>query len=247
MEIIRKLEKPVFETRPLYLQIFDRLLGYIADGTWKSGAMVPNEIELARTFGVSVGTMRKALQALSERGLLTRRQGRGTYVSEMPSGESPSLDNLRTRRMDALTWEIKSIQVTSGLADDDEQRALSLTDGASVVRIRKVLADTANDTHVLEYCRYPIQRFENLEKDTAAHTMPLGALARRYGLLAAPASEQLELHLADGKQAKLLEVTQGAPLLQLTRIVTCFDHVPIEFRVAFCRLGANAIYAYQLR
>ena len=50
-----------FSTRPLYLQLRDALAERIATRQWQPGTCIPNEHELAREFGVSTGTMRKAL------------------------------------------------------------------------------------------------------------------------------------------------------------------------------------------
>ena len=50
-----------FLNRPLYLQLRDALAERIAGGDWKPGNAIPNESDLAREFGVSTGTMRKAL------------------------------------------------------------------------------------------------------------------------------------------------------------------------------------------
>jgi len=66
-----------FSTRPLYLQVRDALGERIAGGEWKPSTAIPNEGDLARQFGVSPGTMRKALDLLEAERLLTRRQGRG--------------------------------------------------------------------------------------------------------------------------------------------------------------------------
>jgi GntR family transcriptional regulator len=47
--------------RALYLQVRDLLTDRIAQGTWKAGCHIPNEMDLAREVGVSTGTVRKAL------------------------------------------------------------------------------------------------------------------------------------------------------------------------------------------
>src|SRR3990167_8208192 len=54
-----------FSTRPLYLQAKDMLVQRIVAGTWKPGAAIPNEIELSRELGISVGTVRKALDEMA--------------------------------------------------------------------------------------------------------------------------------------------------------------------------------------
>jgi GntR family transcriptional regulator len=65
---------------PLYLQIGESLTRDIAAGKYSDGERLPPEVALARGFGVSVGTLRKALAELTARGLLVRRHGSGNYV-----------------------------------------------------------------------------------------------------------------------------------------------------------------------
>ena len=68
--------------RPLYRQVYDILVRKIAEGAWKPGEMLPSEQALARELGVSHGTVRKVLDALTAENLLLRRQGKGTFVAE---------------------------------------------------------------------------------------------------------------------------------------------------------------------
>jgi len=76
-----------FSTRPLYLQVKDMLIERILAGTWQPGAAIPNEIELSRELGISVGTVRKALDEMEGERLISRRQGRGTFVIDQTSDE----------------------------------------------------------------------------------------------------------------------------------------------------------------
>ncbi|MDE2297079.1 MAG: GntR family transcriptional regulator, partial [Burkholderiales bacterium] len=70
---------PVFS--PLYQQIKALITRALQDGEWKPGDIIPSEAELASRFGVSQGTVRKAIDELAAENLLIRRQGRGTFVS----------------------------------------------------------------------------------------------------------------------------------------------------------------------
>lgn len=72
---------PFDRSQPLYLQIIDALSARIADGTWAQGAAIPSEPKLARSLGVSQGTVRKALAQMAVDGLVDRRQGVGTFVA----------------------------------------------------------------------------------------------------------------------------------------------------------------------
>ena len=76
-----------FTTRAVYEQLRDILAARIATGEWKPGTAIPSEADLAREFGVSAGTTRKALKLLEAERLLTRRQGHGTIVNDPASGE----------------------------------------------------------------------------------------------------------------------------------------------------------------
>ncbi|MEM9756722.1 MAG: GntR family transcriptional regulator [Pseudomonadota bacterium] len=70
---------------PIYLQISETLIRDIAAGRLSDGSRLAPERDLARRFGVAVGTLRKALADLEERGLLDRRQGSGNYVRAAPT------------------------------------------------------------------------------------------------------------------------------------------------------------------
>jgi len=65
---------------PLVAQLADRLRALIEVGEWPVGERIPGEHRLAEEFGVSRGTVREALRALSLAGLLEPRVGDGTYV-----------------------------------------------------------------------------------------------------------------------------------------------------------------------
>ena len=65
---------------PLYLQLAQAIEKEIADGRWPLNKAIPSETQLATDFGVSVGTVRKALDILSDRGRLVKKQGSGTYA-----------------------------------------------------------------------------------------------------------------------------------------------------------------------
>lgn len=73
-------EVPGLHTSPMYLRLADHIAAQISQGLVKVGHSLPSEIDLASQFNVSSGTMRKALETLEDRGLLERRQGRGTFV-----------------------------------------------------------------------------------------------------------------------------------------------------------------------
>ena len=73
-------KSPPDERLPLYQRLRDEMLEKITLGEWHPDEAIPPESELTRTYGVAVGTVRKAVETLVAEGLLERNQGRGTFV-----------------------------------------------------------------------------------------------------------------------------------------------------------------------
>ena len=65
---------------PLYRQIKSLIVQALESGEWRPGEAIPSEQELAARFGVSQGTVRKAVDELAAENVLVRKQGKGTFV-----------------------------------------------------------------------------------------------------------------------------------------------------------------------
>ncbi|OUC98761.1 GntR family transcriptional regulator [Streptosporangium minutum] len=79
---------------PRYRAIADDLTQKIKSGHYRAGEALPAQRELSASYGVTMMTLRQALQVLSGEGLIVQRAGRGTYVTQA-SAEYP-LDTLRS-------------------------------------------------------------------------------------------------------------------------------------------------------
>ncbi|WP_420411128.1 GntR family transcriptional regulator [Roseibium sp.] len=73
---------------PLYVQISELLIRDIAAGRLLDGERLPPERDMAEELGISIGTLRKALADLTEKGLLERIQGSGNYIRQGGTTES---------------------------------------------------------------------------------------------------------------------------------------------------------------
>lgn len=71
--------------QPLFEQVKSSIIRKIQSGEWHHDDVLPNEIELAKLFNVSQGTLRRALKELVQEGFLIRKQGKGTFVSSYDS------------------------------------------------------------------------------------------------------------------------------------------------------------------
>ena len=87
--------------------VIDEIRGQIRGGQWVPGDRLPSEAELTRTMGISRGALREAIRALVHAGLLTVRQGDGTFVAAVDEAavalsrkiaNSKSIDVIEVRR-----------------------------------------------------------------------------------------------------------------------------------------------------
>jgi GntR family transcriptional regulator len=121
-------------SRPLYLQVRDALIERIGKGDWRPGMAIPNEVELAREFGISSGTMRKALDLLETERVLSRRKGRGTFVNDHSSTSFASrFWRISTSNGTPMTGDTKTIEIVEAPAGEEEGRRLLLIQAMSIV------------------------------------------------------------------------------------------------------------------
>lgn len=80
-------QRPVDPSRPVYVwqQVADHIAARIASGELQPGARLEGERELAESLGVAIGTVRRAVEDLRERGLVTTLPAKGTYIAERPA------------------------------------------------------------------------------------------------------------------------------------------------------------------
>jgi DNA-binding GntR family transcriptional regulator len=208
---------------PAHAQIASWLADRIAAGRPARGERLPPERELAERLGVSRMTLRHALAALEQRGLVERRVGRdgGTFVAE------PKLELVGTSAL------------------SDQLRALGLEAGARVLHAEERPAGP--DEAVLGARVYAIDRVRLADGEPVALERTALAAAEFPGLLEAPldgslydlirdryaavpvrAVERLEPALADAEEAAALGIEAGAPVMRVERVAYGADDRPLE-------------------
>jgi GntR family transcriptional regulator len=217
---------------PLYLQIKALLLVSLESGEWQPGAAIPSELELASRFGVSQGTVRKAIDALSSESLLVRRQGKGTFVAT----HSEPLTQFRFLRLTALEGGQQSperllIDCRRIRASGEIGRMLDLKSGESLVVLRRILSFGGFPT-VLDEISLPGTIFKGI---TAAKVSGYkGALydlfETEFGVRMIRAEERIRAVAADTAAAELLNVDPGFPLLCVDRVSFTYGDRAVEFR-----------------
>jgi len=130
----------------LWRQVADGIERSIASGSFAAGERLPGEIEIAETYRVNRHTVRRALAALAERGLVRAERGSGTYVE---SGRLAYPLRSRTRFSEIVGAGGREprgqlIEATDQVATRELARELGLKVGAPLIRIEALrLADRA--------------------------------------------------------------------------------------------------------
>lgn len=217
---------------PLYQQIKASIVQQIASGEWTAGNPIPSETDLARRFGVSQGTVRKAIETLAAEHLLVRRQGKGTFVAshEEPRAQFRFL-RLRTDDGHAPTPVSEILDCRRVRVPADVGRTLRTPSGSTVLSIRRLMR--FDDLPViLEDIWLAGPEFRQLTAERiAGHQGALYALFEaELGTKMIRASEKVRAVAANDGQARGLGVARGAPLLQVERVTSTFRDRPVEMR-----------------
>jgi GntR family transcriptional regulator len=214
----------------------DALVERIATGVWKPGFAVPNEGELARDLGVSAGTVRKAMQLLEADKLVTRRQGRGTFVNDPASDElACRFIRLRTADGEAVSGEVTSQVVREGTANELECSRLRLRAGDRVYRIRRVRSYKARNFMVADVT-LPAGLFPRLAGKGDIPTR-VGALAPWNGMLLGRVEERVTVGVPPEEVADLLGIATGTPVLLLDCVLSLLgSHRRVAWRIGHVHL-----------
>jgi GntR family transcriptional regulator len=225
-------ERPV--AQPLHQQLRDLLMARITSGEWGPGTYLPPETRLAESYGVAVGTLRKALLDLARDGVVVRRQGKGTVVSSHDSDAVLfRFFNLRRPDGSRLQPESRVLSRSRRPAAPDEAEALGLAAGAPVICITRVREGDGVPI-IFEHIVLDAARFAEL--DTRPELLPntlYQLYQTHFGATVHRARERLDATAAEGRCASELGLAPGTPLLRIRRIAFDYAGTPLEFRISW--------------
>jgi len=228
-------QAPTFQ--PLYVQTKALLEHALEAGEWPPGTAIPAEVALAARFGVSQGTVRKAIGALAAENLLVRRQGKGTFVATHTEEPASNFRFLRIRRNDGRPEYPGSrlIDLRRGKAGAEVARALAIKQGDGIYILRRIL-DYASRPVVLDEITLPAALFNGLTRArfSGYPGSMYGFFETEFGVRMLRAEERLYAVAADRAAAELLDVVAGSPLIAVDRISFTYGDRPVEVRRGLC-------------
>ncbi len=221
---------------PLYRQIRELLTRSLESGEWRPGEMIPSESELAARFGVSQGTVRKAIDEMSAEHLLVRKQGRGTFVSSHSDPHSV-FRFLSIRANEGELPPLKSVPLECwrAKAGAEVARVLGIEVGAPVIVVRRLLR-FGNTPAVFDELYLPGELFADLTLDVLKNSKVslYNLFESQFAVPMVRAEERLSAVSADRLSAELLQVTEGSPLLLVERVSYSYGNKPVEWRKGVC-------------
>jgi GntR family transcriptional regulator len=133
----------------------------IVAGEWPPGSAIPAEQSLAREHGVALGTMRRALDVLTEQGLVERVHGRGTFVKQGLAG-APMLRFFRFGESAGEVPRSRILARDTVAAPVDIARAFGCGPGEPVLRIKR-LRSVGGQPALHEEIYLPLPLFEAVQ------------------------------------------------------------------------------------
>ena len=219
---------------PLYRAVKRALLGAIEAARFGPGDTLPSEATLGAELGVSIGTVRKAVDELVAEHIVVRRQGRGTYVATHDAGRLmfqffhvERSDGLRERpTVDLLSFERLR-------ADEAAAQALGLRAGEPVIEIENALRlqgrAVIHDTLVV-----PAAMFRGLSERRLRERR--GTVYQfwqaEFGITVLRAQERARAVAAERASARALGIAIGTPVIEVRRTALSFNDKPVEYRVS---------------
>jgi len=224
---------------PLYFQVTAQLEAAIDSGALSPGDRLPNEIDLAGSLGLSRPTMRRALEELVDKGLLVRKRGYGTEVAntrvhrrvELTSlyddldaaGQSPTTEVLKLdpARVNAAAAAAIGADASTPLVYVERLR---LAEGRPLAVMHNWLPPTYADVSK-----------EQLVGDG------LYRILRSRGVQPQVAKQRITARSASQREARLLKIRRGQPLIAMQRTAYDADGQAIEFGDHVYRADGYAI------
>ncbi|MET3853019.1 phosphonate metabolism transcriptional regulator PhnF [Rhizobium sp. OAE497] len=225
----------------LWRQIADRIREAITRGAYDETGMVPPETALAEQFGVNRHTVRSALAALAQEGIVRAVQGRGTLIERRERLNFPI--SKRTRFTAGISGQAREtrgflLAAAEESADAEVARWLKMRVGDAVIRLETTReADKRPVSRATSW--FPAARFG----DIAETYRKTESITKAFALLGLQdyvrATTEITAAHADAGDIADLELTPGAILLITKAMNTDLDGVPVQYSIT--RFAADRV------
>lgn len=207
------LDSPV----PRYLQLADLMRQRIVRGDWPEGHKLPSLEELLAEFGVARVTVRQAVDILARQGLVSRQQGRGTFVTNQPSSER-WINVVTTLKALANVYRDTKPAIVN---IDEASKLPPLRPKEGVAALQYVYMRRIHSREGRPYCVINIYLDEQIFRkhpDRFRNETVIPLLTSMKQVVIADAHQVLTIGTADMDIAGLLDLSINAPVAEVRRI-----------------------------
>lgn len=214
----------VGDRQPKYLRIHSNLRERITSGQWPVGSPLPSQRELADEFGVSIMTLRQALQLLTDEGLIETRHGSGTFAT---AHYAYDLGHLRSFASDLIaqgakiTTKLLAAEAVTPPADV----AARLGTPGEVLRLRRLRLSGGRP--LIVQTSYLPAALAHVVEPEGLDRLGLYTLLAEHGLTIARAHESISPATLGPHDARDLARPQCSPALLSHRISFTAAGVPL--------------------
>ncbi len=231
---------------PLYLRVRRDIASRIGRGEFPVGAALPSENELARQYGTTRLTVRAALDAMVEHGLVRRIQGKGAYVSgeqgEMAGRGGVTSGFRESMRLRGFEPSVRILAKSKRIAGEYYAAIFDIEPDDLLYSVRRLNSVDGVPT-TIETALIPIPLFPSIETvDITAFS-----LYETYRMLGHPVKEahqKLGITQLDAHDARLLHVDADTPALVLECLTVDCDGLVIEYAKSVS-CGARSGFTYR--
>jgi GntR family transcriptional regulator len=221
---------------PVYAYIARTLEDRIASGEYAAGSRLPSGAQLCSEFGVSPMTVRRALQVLRNQGLVTAKQGQGTFARSFDLNDSLfHLHFLGGQWLDDSA-DIRLLAASMTRADENVAARLAVPEGQMVIHLRRLISyDGVPAMAHTEYIIYDPRRplVESQLQLTCLHAFLDPGQAHRFPR----GSLNLTAVNLDPDNAATLDEPAGASALRLEHEFEDADATPVSWGWFLLRAG----------
>jgi GntR family transcriptional regulator len=216
---------------PYYYQIIQILRELIQDHEVtpeQEEVLFPSETELADFFQVNRGTIRHALEILEREGLIYREKGRGTFLQRRRVELDLTTLCSTTEDLKARGWSPASqlLELARITPRPHIQHFLELPDGETVWLIYRLkLAD--GEPISLQWSFIPTRLAPNLDPKALSGSLYY-ILKNDYGVELKTGDQTIRTRAATVEEAKLLQISDGDPIFEISRITFDQNGRPVE-------------------
>jgi GntR family transcriptional regulator len=229
---------------PLWLQLKSILQGQIQSGELLPDSRLYSEHELCRMYGISRTVVREALNELVHDRFIYRIQGKGTFISGRKEEQDFAGSNIGFsgemigKGREVITRILKQTLVKPG---SREKRILRLDGQQLVVKIRRLMI-IDDQVRMLVDMSFPADLVHGFENVNLGNKSIYDVLKRRYGLVPATSERWIEAIMPTEKQAALLNVSDGTPLLGIESCAYLSDGRAFEYYYGLHRSDISRLH-----